>query len=716
MRWAGAVVLLMLVPVAEASMTPGLNWEGLDVAQAFGEPALPLWQTHVPPGGLPGSNNAGEPTLGIPWDTDSVFYKARGPTYKITFDDGVPAQATWKDVTPPLYVTDVDPMLHADPVTNRVWSGGLAGPCSLMSYSDDDGATWVPTGNMCTGAQFDHQTIGSGPWSDDLRGALYPHAVHYCGQLAWTACATSHDGGLTWGPWNLVTGACGGLHGHLRVSPATGTAVVPHKSCGGKVGFAFTENDGLTWSSRVHGGANSGRGFDPSAQFTQDAGWLYLGQADSLGAHVGLSKDEGRTSERLAGTDWLDVGAFHDPPIVKAAFADMQAGDDDRAAFGFLGLVDLDGDGKGTEYGDVLQCDKDQDLMVWHYYVAMTHDAGQTWQVQRATSDPVQVGGIWLGQGGTCRNLLDFYDMDIDSTGRVHVGYSDGCTGACDDNPSPSSGGYRSTQVSLLRQATGRGLFAAHDLPGAPAPTAGPTATPTPPVQQETTRLTVSLGNGSRVDQGPLRIEGTIAGPPPDASGSGRVHVHGPSGGLGSTRVDARPDGVPWSVPVDLDGFEGRVELEVSYDVDGDVRATVARWLQVVPPGEGEPAEAVPDLQVLDGPDASGTVRLRLGVLGETGGDRPWRLLVDGTSLRSGTVADLPLEVRVDGLRGPVGLELVLEEPRRADREEVVGPPRQAESPAFGVTALVAGLVLVAVRRRWAAPGVPAAEAGQGRA
>ena len=31
--------------------------------------------------------------------------------------------------------------------------------------SDDDGESWTPAGNMCSGPQFDHQSIGSGPWS-----------------------------------------------------------------------------------------------------------------------------------------------------------------------------------------------------------------------------------------------------------------------------------------------------------------------------------------------------------------------------------------------------------------------------------------------------------------------------------------------------------------------------------------------------------------------
>jgi len=704
MRGWPLLLLVLVAAPAAGTLTPGLNADGLDVSGAFGAPGLPLWETHEPPPGLASASNAGEPTIGIPWNTDSVFYRARSATYKITFGDGLPAEATWRDVTPIYYVTDVDPMLHADPDTGRVWTGGLDGPCSLMTYSDDDGQTWVPTGNMCTGAQFDHQSIGSGPWKDPAKALLYPHVVHYCGQLAVTACTTSPDGGVTWQPWTFVGGACGGMHGHIRVSPATGTAVVPHKRCGDQIGFALTENDGLTWSSRTHPAAPASDGFDPSAQFTRGSGWLYLGQADSRGAFLGLSKDEGRTWEPIGtsggkGASWLDVGAFHDPPIVKATFADVQAGDDDRVAFSFLGLVDLDGDGKGAEYPGIHQCDTKQELMVWHYYVAMSHDAGASWTVQRATEDPVQVGGVWLGQGGTCRNLLDFNDMDIDSTGRVSVGYSDGCTGECDRDPSPSSGGYRSTAVRLLRQATGRGLFSAHDLPTPPAPPSpDPTSAPPPTSSAAVAHLRITgLGNGTRVDAGPLQVQGTVTG---DAEpGTGRVVVHGPGGKLGSTRADARPTGVSWQVPVDLSGAEGPVTLRAVYAEDGVTQAEDERRVIVVAEGEGRPAEAQPKLEVVASPDDR--VRVRLSVVGEAG-DAPWRLEADGTVLRQGTADALPLETDLSGLHGSVLLRLVFGKAplERFDEEQVVFPAAQDTPPPGAVWALLASLLLAARRRR----------------
>jgi len=462
---------------------------------AFGAPGTPSFATYPLPDDIAGGPNAGEPTIGIPWDTDHLFFQANSRTYKAVFDDH--GGVTWSVVTPAFTRVNVDPMLNADPVSHRIWAGGLDGPCSVMGISDDDGATWIPAGNMCNFAQLDHQSIGSGPWAASAvpRGQVYSRATYYCSQLQYTACTTSLDGGLAWLPFTEVTGGCGGLHGHIRVSEVTGFAAVPDASCAtgegtvpgvpmgsNKVGFGYTDDNGVTWKSRVVADSNSSRGFDPSLQFGRQKGWLYVGQADANGVHVAMSKDQGLTWETLGGSTpgatpaaWLDLrGAFHDPktgaPLKYGAFADMQAGDDDRAAFSFLATTNPDG---AHPFDD---CGAPGDGNIWHYYVAQTFDAGQTWTVTRVSDDPVQAGAIWNG-GGTqpCRNLLDFADMDVDSHGRIHIGFTDGCTKACVDKynawqagqgEAPKGTDSRDRHGTVFRQVTGKGLFAKDDVAG----------------------------------------------------------------------------------------------------------------------------------------------------------------------------------------------------------------------------------------------------------
>src|SRR5439155_14233672 len=93
---------------------------------------------------------AGEPSLGINANTGKVFFQNYATTLRVTFDDTVmPASVTWGDVTPPQSIINVDPILFTDSVTGRTFAGGLDGECSVLGYTDDDGASWNPMGNSC---------------------------------------------------------------------------------------------------------------------------------------------------------------------------------------------------------------------------------------------------------------------------------------------------------------------------------------------------------------------------------------------------------------------------------------------------------------------------------------------------------------------------------------------------------------------------------------
>lgn len=482
---ASAALLLAWLPAtAQPSSTVALP--AVAPVPVFGAGPVVFQELEVP------GDSAAEPTIGIPWGTDSLFYYPVSEagaltdpgslamhTMRARFDaNGVP---TWDQVDPPYQVPiNLDPMLVADPDTGRVFSGGLLGPCSSMVYSDDDGETWLPTINMCSGEDFDHQSIGLGPPAGPIPSPEGTHVGYYCGQGGSISCARSLDQGTTWGPFVQVPGSCGGFHGHIRVSPTTGFVVVPTASCGQHSGYIATADGGVTWTAHeIPASAEWTNGFDPSAQFSRPGGWLYYGMVSEHGIYVALSKDEGATWEPLGGgmgvaeTTWLDVGQFHDPPVVAGVFTNVQAGDDERVALSFIGLEG--GPGKDLEFlksNQIYQCNDRQDELVWHYYVALSYDAGRTWSVHKLTTDPVQVGGIYdvvIGGGGGCRNLLDFQDMDIDSKGRIHIGWADGCTGACATDPDVGSDGARDSAPRLLRQVGGKGLFKEFDTPEPPA-------------------------------------------------------------------------------------------------------------------------------------------------------------------------------------------------------------------------------------------------------
>lgn len=424
-----------------------------------------------------GEHGAGEPSIGVDWSTGKVFIEAGNHTLRVTFNDSVkPATSFWEDKRSPFARVSLDPILFSDDGhfggTNRTFSSQLNGVTSELSFTDDDGETWFPTQGSGQPAGVDHQTVGGGPYASPapLTRTSYPHAIYYCSQdIATAFCSRSDDGGVTFGPgipiYKFATvngvdlpvapGTCGGLHGHVRVAP-DGTAYVPNERCQdaqgvSRPGVAVSTDNGLSWTVRTVPDATSiSPGSDPSVSAGAN-NTVYFGYVNGDGhARIAVSHDRGLhwSKSKDAGTPF---------GIQNAEFAEVIAGDDNRAAFAFLGTT-LPGDTQSSDF-----------LGVWHLYVAFTYDGGRTWTTADATpSDPVQRGCIW-NQGGSnpCRNLLDFNDITVDKFGRVLVGYADGCTGTCVTDPTQNaSTGPASAQdalATIARQVGGRGLFAAFD-------------------------------------------------------------------------------------------------------------------------------------------------------------------------------------------------------------------------------------------------------------
>lgn len=418
------------------------------------EPA-PTFSNHAAPEALVGSHGAGEPSIGNNFKTGATLYQAGINTYRVTFNDATSlATATFADATAGLArsctaLATLDPILFTDHKTGRTFESQLATTASLTCFSNDDGLTWTPTAATGIASGVDHQTIGGGPFAPSPVGPLltYPNALYYCSQsIAAASCAISRDGGLTFGLAVPIysTLECGGLHGHVKVA-GDGTVYVPNKSCGGNQAVAVSEDNGLTWAVRKNP-ASMPADSDPAVGIGA-GGTVYLGYQNSDGTpHVAVSRDRGKTWSHDQ-----NVGATLG--IKNVVFPALIAGDDDRAAFAFLGTT------TGGNYQDTANFHG-----VWHVFVAVTYDRGVSWVTADATpTDPVQRGSICTG-GTTCgtdRNLLDFIDVTTDSRGRVLVGYADGCTGAC------ATGGAQNFDAlaTIARQRTGRTLFAAFDAP-----------------------------------------------------------------------------------------------------------------------------------------------------------------------------------------------------------------------------------------------------------
>jgi hypothetical protein len=411
------------------------------VAGAAHAATPPSFTNYAAPNGL--GTGAGEPSIGVDWKTNKTLYEAGLQTLRVDFSTTPP---TWKDVSSTLTSTaSLDPILFTDHTTGRTFVSQLTGACSLMAFSDDDGASWTQNPVGCgLAAAADHQTVGGGAFAPGLTGPLtsYPHTVYYCAQaIASGQCSLSQTGGLTFNPavsaYNITQ--CGGLHGHIKSAP-DGTVYLPNKDCGGKAAFTFSRNNGLTWTIKTIPDSSTSDKSDPSIGIGA-AGTVYEGYQSANGHPMIATLPAGSSTF----TKSVDVGA--PLGIQNVEFPAVVAGDDNRSTFAFLGTTTGGDDQSATFTG------------VWHLYVATTYDGGATWTTVDATrSDPVQRGCIWLGGGSNqCRNLLDFMDATIDNQGKIEVGYADGCINACD------SGGPNtfSALATIARQTGGSGLLSA---------------------------------------------------------------------------------------------------------------------------------------------------------------------------------------------------------------------------------------------------------------
>ena len=413
----------------------------------------------------------GEPSIGVNWKTGNVMFAGGGTlkTFRVNnFNDQVsPPTATWTNVSGNQHIATTpraaaDPILFTDPQTGRTFADQLEGltPFSTLEYTDDDGNLFLPSQGSGLASGIDHQTIGGGPLAPPLTRdpnlpEPYPNGVYYCAQgLGPANCALSLDGGTTFGPavpmW--IT-ECGGLHGHLKVSKLDGTVYVPNRGCDGQQGLAVSTDNGINWAIRTIPQTAASES-DPSIGIATD-GTVYFGFVNGDGhPEMAVSHDKGVTwdtwnSDRGTAT-FIDVGLPFG--LQNAAFAEVVAGDPDRAAFAFHGSTTA-GPFQDASFNGV-----------WDLYVAHTYDGGRTWTTLKVTSDPTQRGCIWLGGGSNpCRNLLDFMDATIDAQGRVLVGYADGCTGACATNPANTT---KSVWATIARQSNGLGLFSAFDPKG----------------------------------------------------------------------------------------------------------------------------------------------------------------------------------------------------------------------------------------------------------
>ncbi|MBI4393839.1 MAG: exo-alpha-sialidase [Euryarchaeota archaeon] len=394
-----------------------------------------------------------EPTIGVT-KSGAVFMSAQGggPRIMRTIDTGL----TWKDVSPKLPtghteppVTN-DPYVYVDPATDRVYSIDLLGTvCDYLRWSDDEGKTWErnPAGCGLPPGVHDHQTIvAAKPRTVTTSG--YASVLYYCiNQVYRSSCATSLDGGVTWGPlvtvWlgyqaedaeidasdppngalnGALNGLCGGLHGHLKAAP-DGTVYLPKGQCGVPQ-VAVTKDDGKTWTIHTVSEKVPIAGHELNLA-VDEAGNLYAlweGNDDAL-AYFAHSSDQGAT--------WSDPIIVGAPQVKGLSYATIAAGSAGRIAFAYI----------GSEQDDPynLTGERTQDEMqkvAWYAYMGLSTNALDSQPTivtvtLHEPGDPVARGGANCGRGVRCGGNTDFIDIVIDTGGRPWSSISDNCYENC---------------------------------------------------------------------------------------------------------------------------------------------------------------------------------------------------------------------------------------------------------------------------------------------
>lgn len=367
--------------------------------------------------------DAGEPTIGVtgPGKLYYVAYAASlGGSYVLRSGDG---GETWDDVSPRIadatntQALSLDPYLHVDPRTKRIFTADLNGLCTYMSFSDDEGSSWTTNPLVCGGAINDHHTIFSGPpVTSQLVG--YDALLYYCFNDTLTSrCAKSRDGGLTFVPTGepafprvVPTDSdefCGGLHGH-GVVDGDGRAYLPRDYCG-EPWLAMTDDEGATWT-RVQIAANGVLG-DPSVDVDEDGNISYAWIGRDRHPYLSVSRDGGRSWSKP-----LDIAP---PGLVFANLLTMDAGAPGHLAFLYMGTTD----------GDVSKS------RTWNGYMAVTTTGlGRSPRLytaqMNAAEHPLKVGECGPG---SCGDVLDFLDVVIDRTGVAWGTFSDACDEKCEE-------------------------------------------------------------------------------------------------------------------------------------------------------------------------------------------------------------------------------------------------------------------------------------------
>jgi hypothetical protein len=423
---------------------------------------------------------AGEPTLGVTKDGSIFFQHLQGsPLVARTKDEG----KTWKDVSPQIngrkkHPESLDPFLHVDYSTGRVFTYDFLFGCSEISFTDDLGETWTTSTFNC--GEMDHQNLFTAPpVSSPTTG--YDNLVYTCSTQAGatiysvtTMCMKSLDGGMTWAPTGEppfttdqqeendlgVEGYCHGAIGHGFGGP-DGTIYVPKGLCG-QPWLAISHDEGTTWD-RVQvsdlGMPQTAIGVyehEASVAADEDGNVYYFWIANNRMPYLAVSRDGGES--------WGKPMTVGPPGLKESALPSLTIGATGKVAIAYYGSTNSPGapfPQSDDCKPDPVHCfselfflnppdPKNYADVTWNGYMTVTANA----LADRPTfytasinnpSDPFVRGTCGPIR---CKAVYDFIDIVIDKAGRPWGAYVDICITACADK-GPNNQGNEGVLATL---------------------------------------------------------------------------------------------------------------------------------------------------------------------------------------------------------------------------------------------------------------------------
>jgi hypothetical protein len=367
----------------------------------------------------------GVDTEGFPFvaAAEAISFDGQAPDVDVMRGDR--SGRKWEIVSP--RITDVHAHLHTgDPYVfvdnhsdgSRVFTIDLQMfACSLLSFSDDGGETWITNPFGCGRPVNDHQTLFSAPpVSSESIG--YPNILYYCfHDIASSWCTKSLDGGVTFVAsggtsfTNLREGTaefCGGLHGH-GYGDDNGTIYIPKVHCG-LPWLAFSEDEGQTWS-RVKVSDMPAAGHEASVATDARGNIYYAFIGINLLPYLSTSSDGGETWSKP-----LMIGA---PEVREASLPSLDTSPGGRVVVAYMGSESAR--------------NSPPEEKSWHGYLTSSWDG--TSRSPHFLSVRMNPLGDPLLRGECaqtkCGPVWDFIDVVIDDKGTVWSVVVDGCMQLC---------------------------------------------------------------------------------------------------------------------------------------------------------------------------------------------------------------------------------------------------------------------------------------------